>query len=789
MQSLASTSAPTPFPLSEPNLRSHTSLEGIAPRRTVQIYLQSISRAQGFFDLPTDPIRDDETPPSLQTLAASPALPRQQSGHKRRKLDEEEEEVYGARDTALVMHEGGERETKGILKNSTASVSTPIKKKPSLVSAMRPRLASVNKNADTAKDGKRKKGKGEVGVGSNGEKENKRRSEQRDAKGKSKAVDEGNEKKKSDKGKGKLREEVSNEKEAAELEERLETRKERRRNKAFIRKDRSLTATATGIAAASNLKKKTTSKKREHDNTDSEDSEVGTKGKSKKEGRKSAEQNGRELVQGLERPKAIGQGRLTLKSANQLGMFNKGKASARVKVGKAVPDLAFSEMKFLNSTRPPAPSPSASDSVSSAPELELPEPHMNRKKAKNSTGRRTYGSRGSHRRRSSSKLRMDETASENSTDVDDLPDPSQALAASKKKARLEPSSPKKARRQTDHAPPPASRASSRSSRRFHDLEPEVPVAGEPRHAQRDIVDLEESNFSAHSAHSLAMRRRFRTVTAAQTEEIAEEEEPRPMEEEEEEIAHDNSNRPAEERILPPVVAPSLTSPHRIIEGTNHKTHELDPSSSIHTESIAQILRDNASTANDPDVPLSRESTSLFPALASPRHSKPLAHEVSLPHFNPPSLTRSYSMYSRSRSSSAAPCYRPPTSFASFGRQRSLSDAAKYDYVGGPLEPINPFAPTSFVMPHGILARTDPGGGSDQFIDVSQGMEEGYDAIQMREGGSEERDGKFSQPSCRPLFGEDMIEERVGAGRPQSIHGTGTALDEEVMANLWYRNVL
>lgn len=241
MQPVASTSAPTVSPLTERNLALHTSVEGVAPRRTVQIYLQSIKEARGYFEIPFQPIQDSDSPPARPVAGPSYSrVPTVAHEHKRRKLDEEEE--IDDRDTALVMHRGGPRAkdksletSKGILKPSKGVV--PLKKKPSLVSAMRPRLVSVSndfaspvKKERSEKSGKRKKepdSPDPAGVTSRqGEKENQRRGEDKERKvlrGKEK-VDERNEEKvvtkRSDKGKGKLRSEPENEKEAAELEER-----------------------------------------------------------------------------------------------------------------------------------------------------------------------------------------------------------------------------------------------------------------------------------------------------------------------------------------------------------------------------------------------------------------------------------------------------------------------------------------------------------------------------------------------------------------------------------------
>ena len=347
MQPIASTSAPTPPRLTEPNLHNHTRIEGIAPRRTVQIYLQSIKQADGYFELPPPPLDESRSPPARLVDRPLNLYPHpNEPESKRRRLEDEDE---GTRDTALVMHHSAVRkkekdENIGIRKPESA----PLKKKPSLVSAMRARLTSLpNKSSSPLrKDGKEKeKGKGserkrDVGTTSGfdelldfeeGEKENhKKRDAGNKRKVKDKAVEKSKEK--SEKGKGKLRTEPENEKEADELEDResplsplsmstailmiptgLEARKERRRNKAFIRKDRSQSAAATGAAAASKLSI-TGKKKRERGEEESEsEASEGRDRRGKKKGRrKTAEQDGREQIQDLSRPAGVGKGRLTV---------------------------------------------------------------------------------------------------------------------------------------------------------------------------------------------------------------------------------------------------------------------------------------------------------------------------------------------------------------------------------------------------------------------------------------------------------------------------------------------
>jgi hypothetical protein len=128
----------------------------------------------------------------------------------------------------------------------------------------------------------------------------------------------------------------------------LRARRERRANKAFIRKDRTQSSAAVGAAAAAKVKKASKKRCGESDENESPSPE-----KVKKKKRTSAEKGSRAKVQDLRRPSAIGAQRLTvrsllyisrtsltflsvqLKPPKQLGgIFNKGKASTRIKVGK-----------------------------------------------------------------------------------------------------------------------------------------------------------------------------------------------------------------------------------------------------------------------------------------------------------------------------------------------------------------------------------------------------------------------------------------------------------------------
>jgi hypothetical protein len=137
------------------------------------------------------------------------------------------DEAQNFRDTALVMHSGGDAPTQQVKGfGNLEKPAVPLKKKPSLVSAMRPRFSSVNNNSSSplnkeSKSTEEKPKKKEVG---NEEKENLRRGNkavENDQKAKGRLSEVGiDAKKNSEKAKGKLRAEVETAEEAAELEER-----------------------------------------------------------------------------------------------------------------------------------------------------------------------------------------------------------------------------------------------------------------------------------------------------------------------------------------------------------------------------------------------------------------------------------------------------------------------------------------------------------------------------------------------------------------------------------------
>ncbi|KAF2013383.1 hypothetical protein BU24DRAFT_493884 [Aaosphaeria arxii CBS 175.79] len=74
-----------------------------------------------------------------------------------------------------------------------------------------------------------------------------------------------------------------------------------------------------------------------------------SKKRKRKPKRKRSDKSGVGLVQSF-RAKNVSQDRLTLRPRDNLGLFNKGKAASPIK-GRGLPDLVFSEMKFLQKHR------------------------------------------------------------------------------------------------------------------------------------------------------------------------------------------------------------------------------------------------------------------------------------------------------------------------------------------------------------------------------------------------------------------------------------------------------
>ncbi|GAA5925759.1 uncharacterized protein JCM15063_005109 [Sporobolomyces koalae] len=492
--------------LTEAHLRAFTLKNGVGTRPTVAIYLNSIRNAQGYFEIPRDRIQGSTSPcrHNEHHVVDAQAKTMNEPPTKRRRLDIIDRAKV--EDTALVMHLAAPKN-----ENQQTKGSVPLKKKPSLVSAMRPRFVPTTNTSSSpvAKSGvKAEKPRKYLSHGStsDAEKENQDKSRvRRNSQSQRKSGHNAKEEKKelvhkSDKSKGKLRMEPETEKEAAELEERLEARKQRRRNKAFSRKDRSQPAAATGAAAALRVKKP-----KKHDGSDREESaaEGREADKKRKKGRRSAEQSGRDIVQGLHRPGGVGLGRLTLRSSTQLGIFNKGKASVRARVGRAVPDLAFSEMRFLNSTR--SPEPEHADLTASVSEAE--DGHHSTSRRRRVSAPKTYGTKPKTDLRAVSSEAGGASTTQSSECI-----------MEKDKTTERSSAVRRVRHRFSHVeiPPMTSRLTplpesvppSPSNAIISTSQPGVPVTSRSA-IEFATADAEESPLSAHSAQSLALRRQSR----------------------------------------------------------------------------------------------------------------------------------------------------------------------------------------------------------------------------------------------------------------------------------------
>ncbi|GAA5895995.1 hypothetical protein JCM8208_007499 [Rhodotorula glutinis] len=395
--------APAPNPPSRPerlsssNLAHHTSLHPPAPRRTVQAYLATTpATPTAFEDPPLSPTKvaaefdGVNTPPRFRAwrdarLREGAAAQGGAVGLKRpRRVDE-----------ALVLHRPGD--------GDGGDTAAPRAKKPLLVQAMRGRVSSSTALASAPEPAVGRKrvrdGEGEGDAASATSSILVPRAERahvKEGRKKGKGKETETEKKKKPgkalKG-GKLRAEAEGEDELDEIEQRLRDRRERRRAKALIRKDRTLTAAAVGTAAAEKVKasrrRRRAASDRETDEEDQENEGVARK----KVKRTTKEGRSRKVVQEMGKAKNVTSGRLTLKPKPTIGIFNKGKASARTKLGgKGIPDLAFSERAFLHGPASSASSSSSSSSSSSASSSEdsLPAPVEVPR-------RRTYGSKPANR--------------------------------------------------------------------------------------------------------------------------------------------------------------------------------------------------------------------------------------------------------------------------------------------------------------------------------------------------------------------------------------------------------
>ncbi|KAK4056643.1 hypothetical protein OIO90_002195 [Microbotryomycetes sp. JL221] len=147
---------------------------------------------------------------------------------------------------------------------------------------------------------------------------------------------------------------VEEEEEQREFEALLEARKQRRRRKALIVKDKTITPTETGRRAAQRIKRRrattVVNTGREKDNVDENVADGSDTGKRTKRKRSKASERSLWELQEQQRPKTVQPGRLTLKPQVQLGMFNKGVASARTSTRtlRGTTNVAFMEDEFIN---------------------------------------------------------------------------------------------------------------------------------------------------------------------------------------------------------------------------------------------------------------------------------------------------------------------------------------------------------------------------------------------------------------------------------------------------------
>lgn len=434
-------------------------------------------------------------------------------------------------------------------------------------------------------------------------------------------------------------------------------------------------------------------------------------------------------------------------------------------------------MRFLNSTRAPA---SQSSSSSSEAEQTHGRPVPSRKIGTSWIGK-TYGSKRSLRKTSTSKPQTESISTASEAEVPPLPI---ELRSSKREKQAASPKPRRSMQGTSRhvfshveVPPPSRSSSSLPARRT--VSPTMsPLKRQPSPPPTalEFVAQEESNFSAHSAHSLAMRRRSLSARRATgdadpvfepvTEEGAvESEEQTPAEVPQQSIVEPDLSplhSPAQSRqpTPEPFSVPSL----QVAAATR-------PTSSIQTESIDQILRDNASTKQ---TNTQFDSTSI--RLTSSAVHIDESQSSLLQDFYPPRFC-----LQRSQSSSAAPSFRVPSS--SVSRQRSLSDAAiTYD---GEFDP-NPFAPSNFVVldksPSQASTSSRSGGSNspgwraveEQDEDVQGGVD-----YTSEEGPVDER---FSHPACRWINGVEQDEALAE-------NSYDKAFDEYAVANLWEKNIL
>ncbi|KAK4702898.1 hypothetical protein P7C70_g3321, partial [Phenoliferia sp. Uapishka_3] len=297
---------------------------------------------------------------------------------------------------------------------------------------------------------------------------------------------------------------------------RLEARRQRRLAKALIVKDRTQSATTTGQAAASKLKSASKSrakeekkkKKRDEDGSEDVESSVDSRSAGRKK-RKVSTAETNKLLQNTQKAPNVSGSRLTIRPAIKLGFFHKGAASARTKtkIGTKLPDLAFSELSFLNAPRrkPPSSDDSSSSPSSSSSDPESLAPKKQRKPTRKGDALQTVITYGKRKRRSKHASKYFE---------EEEPKAAQPRAPSprksKRKAALETSeasSPPRPRkpdkekgRSKPHKKPPSPKAS-----RFV-IPPSPPPRPSEHSSQQPAPSVAHERSSQHSAHSLAQRR-------------------------------------------------------------------------------------------------------------------------------------------------------------------------------------------------------------------------------------------------------------------------------------------
>lgn len=336
MQGLLQAALPHPAlaPLSSTNLASHTRSNPPAPRRTVTHYVLQqapyVSRTahEGY----------EVGPPPSDEFEGVKTPPRAKDAGRKRALEEIEGDETGPRkrkDEALVLHADD-----GHFARPRASESAEVKRKKPLL-AMQLKGRSSSASATPVAGPSRPPGEdaepspsssflipraGALEVLDAAPVKPRRRS-----KGKGKENDAESAKKASPKKrKGRLRAEAEEADELDEVEERtvahpcsrcflahtrtdctgLRARRERRRERALNRKDRTVTSAAVGAAAASRVK--AAQKKKRGDDASSDDEEEGARRKSKRK-RGSKEEVTRRKVQEMDKPSGVKAGRLTVR--------------------------------------------------------------------------------------------------------------------------------------------------------------------------------------------------------------------------------------------------------------------------------------------------------------------------------------------------------------------------------------------------------------------------------------------------------------------------------------------